>query len=68
MAKGGLLTYKDRLYIPSLIEFKMLIMDEIHKKPYLGHRRLPKDDCYSKETIVLAWNENRYCIIHCKMH
>jgi hypothetical protein len=37
MTEDGLLIYKDRLYIPNLVELKKLIMDEIHKKPYSRH-------------------------------
>ena len=37
MTEGGLLTYKDRLYIPNCDDLKRFIMDEIHKRPYTGH-------------------------------
>ena len=33
----GLLTYKDRLYIPNCDDLKRFIMDELHKRPYTGH-------------------------------
>ena len=33
----GLLLYKDRLYVPNVPKIKLLILDEIHKTPYLGH-------------------------------
>ena len=37
MTKGGLLTYRDRLYIPNGDDLKRFIMDELHKRPYTGH-------------------------------
>ena len=33
----GLLLYKDILYIPNVPNIKLLILNEIHKTPYLGH-------------------------------
>jgi hypothetical protein len=32
-----MLTYKNRLYIPSCDDLKRFIMDELHKRPYIGH-------------------------------
>jgi len=37
MTEGGLLTYRDRLYIPKDDDLKRFIMDELHKRPYTGH-------------------------------
>jgi hypothetical protein len=37
MIYGGLLTYKNRLYIRYCDDLKRLIMDELHKIPYTGH-------------------------------
>jgi hypothetical protein len=37
MLDEGLLTYQNRLYIPSCDELKRFIMDELHKIPYTGH-------------------------------
>jgi hypothetical protein len=34
---GGLLTYKNKLYIPDCDDLKRFIMDELHKRPYTGH-------------------------------
>ena len=31
------LLYKDRMYVPNVPKVKLLILDEIHKTPYLGH-------------------------------
>jgi hypothetical protein len=37
LLNGGLLTYKGRLYIPNCDGLKRFIMDELHKRPYIGH-------------------------------
>jgi hypothetical protein len=37
MIDGGLLTYKNRLYIPDCDDLKRFIMDELHKRTYTGH-------------------------------
>ena len=37
MIDGGLLTYRNRLYIPYCDDLKRFIMDELHKRPYTGH-------------------------------
>jgi hypothetical protein len=34
--KKGLLRFKKRLYIPDSIELKLIILDEVHNKPYSG--------------------------------
>jgi hypothetical protein len=34
MINEGLLTYRNRLYIPSCDDLKRFIMDELHKRPY----------------------------------
>jgi len=36
------LLYKDKLYVPNVPKFKLLILDEIHKTPYSGHPRYQK--------------------------
>ena len=33
----GLLLYKEKMYIPNVPKIKLLILNEIHKTPYLGH-------------------------------
>jgi hypothetical protein len=40
--KEGLLTYKNRLYILNCDDLKKFIMDELHKRPYIGHPRYQK--------------------------
>jgi hypothetical protein len=37
MIDGGLLTYRNRCYIPDCDDLKRFIMDELHKRPYIGH-------------------------------
>jgi hypothetical protein len=37
-----LLTYKCWLYIPNCDDLNRLIMDELHKRPYIGHLGYPK--------------------------
>jgi hypothetical protein len=35
--EGGLLAYRDRLYIPNCDDLKRFILDELYKRPYTGH-------------------------------
>jgi hypothetical protein len=37
MLEEGLLTYRNKLYIPNCDNLKRFIMDELHKRPYIGH-------------------------------
>jgi hypothetical protein len=37
MIDGGLLTYRNRLYIPDCDDLKRFIMDKLHKRPYTSH-------------------------------
>jgi hypothetical protein len=37
LIEEGLLTYRNRLYIPNCEDLKRFIMDELHKRPYTGH-------------------------------
>jgi hypothetical protein len=37
MLEKGLLTYINKLYIPNYDDLKRFIMDELHKRPYIGH-------------------------------
>jgi hypothetical protein len=37
MMEGGLLTYRNKLYIPDCDNLKRFITDELHKRPYTGH-------------------------------
>jgi hypothetical protein len=35
--KKGLLRFENRLYMPDSAELKLIVVDEVHKKPYSGH-------------------------------
>jgi hypothetical protein len=35
--KSGLLRFKNKIYISDSTELKLTVLDEVHKKPYLGH-------------------------------
>jgi hypothetical protein len=35
--KNGLLRFENRLYMPDLAELKLIVVDEVHKKPYSVH-------------------------------
>jgi hypothetical protein len=37
MIDGGMLTYRNRLYILDCDDLKSFIMDELPKTPYIGH-------------------------------
>jgi hypothetical protein len=37
VSNDGLLTYKGGLYIPNCDDLKRLLIDELHKRPYIGH-------------------------------
>jgi hypothetical protein len=37
LLNDGMITYKSRLCIPNCDELKRFIMDEIHRRPYIGH-------------------------------
>jgi hypothetical protein len=35
--RNGLLQFKNRIYIPDSTKLKLIVLDEVHKKPYSGH-------------------------------
>ena len=37
LAEDGLLTYKNRIYVPDVADLRRVVMDEIHQAPYSGH-------------------------------
>jgi hypothetical protein len=53
MLEEGLLTYKNRLYIPNYDNLKRFIMDELHKRPYTGHPRYEK--------MIMTTRKKLYC-------
>ena len=42
LEEDGLLTYKNIIYIPSIVYLRRIVMDEIHQAPYSGHPRYQK--------------------------
>ena len=56
LEEDGLLTYKNRVYIPNVADLRRMVMDEIH----FWSSRISKDDCYSQKAIFLARNEKGY--------
>ena len=37
LEEDGLLTYKNKIYIPNVADLRRIVMDEIHQAPYYGH-------------------------------
>ena len=37
LEEDGLLTYKNRIYIPNISDLRRVVMGEIHQAPYSGH-------------------------------
>ena len=37
LEEDGLITYKNRIYIPNVADLRRVVMDEIHQTPYSGH-------------------------------
>ena len=37
LEEDGLLTYKNIIYIPNVVDLRRIVMDEIHQAPYSGH-------------------------------
>ena len=37
LEEDGLLSYKNRVYIPNVAYLRRMVMDEIHQAPYSGH-------------------------------
>ena len=37
LEEDGLLTYKNKIYIPNVANLRRIVMDEIHQSPYSGH-------------------------------
>jgi hypothetical protein len=53
MLDEGLLTYKNKLYIPRCDNLKRFIMDELHKRPYTDHLGYQK--------IITTTTKQLYC-------
>ena len=37
LEEDGILTYKNKIYIPNVADLRRVVMDEIHQAPYSGH-------------------------------
>ena len=37
LEEDGILTYKNRNYIPNVVYLRRVVMDKIHQAPYFGH-------------------------------
>ena len=42
LEEDEILTYKNRIYIPSVAYLRRIVMDEIHQASYSGHPRYQK--------------------------
>ena len=42
LEEDGILTYKNRIYIPNVADLWRVVMDEIHQAPYSSHPRYQK--------------------------
>ena len=39
LEEDGILTYKNRIYIPNVADLRRVVMDEINQNPYSSHPR-----------------------------
>jgi hypothetical protein len=60
MLEEGLLTYRNRLYIPNCDDLKRFIIDELHKRPYTGHPGYQKMITSTRKQFF--WPELNKCI------
>ena len=37
LEEDELLTYKNKIYIPNVVDLRRIVMGEIHQAPYFGH-------------------------------
>ena len=37
LEEDGLITYKNRIYIPNVADLRRVVIDKIHQAPYSGH-------------------------------
>ena len=58
LGEDELLAYKNKIYIPSVVDLRRIVMDEIHQAPYSGHPGYQK-------TIATTRNEKGHCSIYC---
>ena len=58
MEEYGILTYKNRVYIPNVAYLKRMVMDEIHQAPYSGHPRYQKTIAIARKQYICARMQN----------
>jgi hypothetical protein len=61
LTEDGLLMYNNILYIPNSIELKNLIMDEFHRRPYVGHPGYQKMITTTRKLYFWPGDEKGYC-------
>ena len=52
LEEDGLLTYKNRIYIPNVAYLRRMVMDEIHQIPYFGHSGYKRQFLQLESSIV----------------
>ena len=52
MEEDGLLTYKNRVYIPNIAYLRRVAMDEIHHAPYSSHPKYQKTIATARKQYV----------------
>ena len=57
LAEDGLLTYKNRIYIPNVADLRRVVMDEIHQALYSSHPGYQKTIATARKQLLLARNE-----------
>ena len=53
LEEDGLLTYKNRSYIPNMADLRRVVMDEVHQAPYSGHPGYQKTIATAKKQYFL---------------
>jgi hypothetical protein len=67
LREDEILMYIPRVYVPNNQELKSPILSEMHKASLCWTSRLSKDNCRSKEVILLARYEKGSWKFYCKM-
>ena len=49
MEDDGLLTYKNKMYIPNVVDLRIIVMDEIHQAPYYVHPGYQKTNATARK-------------------
>jgi hypothetical protein len=62
-----LLLYNNRLYVPDSTELKHLIMDEFHRRPYVGHPGYQKMITIVRKLYYWPGMKKGHCRVYCKV-